>query len=893
MRWLLPLCRLALRLYPRGFRERHGDALLATVETALRADAVRRPALIAALRGIHVLLNLLGGAVLERLRALRTHGSTKSGGRPMRPELLLHEFRGATRALLRAPAHAAVATLTLALGVGACVALFSIMNAVVLRPLPFDEPDELVHLWTHNASQGTERYVVSPMALSDLRERSTAFEQVAGYYRTQYALTGGEGEPERLRAYLVTWDFFAAMGVRPLVGRTFTEADGTPGAEAVVVVSEGYWRRRFGGDTGLVGSTILLNGMALEVVGIVRTAQTFPNDAQIWTQITFPLQIQGRGARWLNVVGRLHEGVGVEAGRRDMERIAAQLEREYPEEAGWGITVVDMRTALLGDARLALILLFGAAAVVLLVACANVAGMTLLRAQERIREMAVRASLGATRLRLALQLLAESLILSAGGAVIGIALAATLLAALPGVTIGELPRIEAITPDGAAALLATGCLVFTALVLGLAPAFQLGGMSLGPVLTESSRGSTGGRARARLRSVFVIAQVASAVVLVMAGVQLARSFERLLAIDPGFDPNGVVTMELDLQAGYADFAAAGRFYAELERRVAELPGVEAVGLTSSVPLADANDYFQTIRLPDAPVPPDEDPRAYLRQVSAGLLETLRIPVVEGRGFTPFDRADAAPVALVNEAFVRRYFPDGDPVGRTIAGLGYQIGPLGIIPAESVEIVGVIADVHYDDLRQPAATSIYFPMEQAPFRRMALAIRSGWSAEEAARAVRSVLDEMDPALPISGLATLGSRVDDALAADRRNLLLMGGFGSIALLLAGLGVFGIVAWSARQRVPEFGIRLALGASPGTLVRLVLRHALGLIAAGVILGLIATLPAMRVLASQLYGVSAIDPVALLVVCAVLVVMGILAGAIPAVRTTRMDPLKALNRS
>lgn len=808
----------------------------------------------------------------------------------MRWTQLLDEARLATRSLSRSPAHSAVATATLALGIGVCVALFSVMNAVVLRPLPFQNPEELAHLWTENASQGTERYVVSPNDLNDWRERTTAFESIAGYYRTQYALTEDGADPERVRSYLTTSDFFQTLGVGALAGRTFLESDGRPGSDVMVVLAERFWRSRFGADPSIVGRTIQLGGQSLEVVGVVSDAQTFPADAQLWTQITFPLTIQGRAARWLSVVGRLRDGVELDAARGEMERIAADLAREFPENAGWGVAVLDLRSALLGDARMALILLFGAATVVLIVACANVAGMTLVRAQERVREMAVRASLGATRLRLGAQLLTESLVLSAGGAALGIAIAWAVLAALPAVAVGSMPRIQDVGLDGAAALVATGCIVLTALVLGIAPAFQLGRVDPAPILTESPRGGTSGRARARLRSAFVVAQVAAAVVLVTGGVQLARSFDRLLDIDPGFDATDVVTMEMDLQAGYPDFASAGRFYQELEARVAALDGVEAAGLTTSVPLGPANDYFQTIALPDAPVPPEEEPRAYLRQVSSGWFEALRVPLLGGRGFTPLDREGSAPVAIVNEAFARRYFPGTDPVGRTIGGLGYQMGPLGIIPAEEAEIVGVVADVRYDDLRGAPAATAYFPMAQAPFRRMILTLRTRWDQAQAARAVRSILADMDPRLPIADVATLRSRVDEQLAPDRRNLLLVSCFGAVALLLAGLGVFGIVSWSARQRIPEFGIRMALGASPRDILRMVMRHALRLILLGVTVGIIATLPAMRLLSSQLYGVEALDPPSLVVMVAVLVLTGLIAGVIPALRATRMDPRQSL---
>jgi putative ABC transport system permease protein len=409
------------------------------------------------------------------------------------------------------------------------------------------------------------------------------------------------------------------------------------------------------------------------------------------------------------------------------------------------------------------------------------------------------------------------------------------------------------------------------------------------VLTEGSR-ATGGRGRARLRSLFVIAQLMAAVVLVTGAIQLARSFGRLLEIDPGFDPSSVVTMELDLQEGYPDFAAAGAFYRELEPRIAALPGVSGIGLTSTLPLDDANDYFQPIQLIDAPVTPTEAPRAFLRQVSADFFQTLRVPILRGRSFTSFDRADASPVAIVNEAFVRRYFPDVDPIGRHVGDVGIQVGPLGVILNDEVEIIGVAADVKYDGLREEPAPSLYFPMEQAPFRRMILVLRTTLSTADATRAVRTVLQEMNPRLPLSDIATLQGRVEVELAPDRRNLLLIGGFGSIALLLAGVGVFGVVSYSARQRIPEFGIRLAVGAGPAAILGLVMDQAVRLVGVGLALGLIVAFPAMRLLGSQLYGVSPGDPLAFLGVGLLLAGTGVVAGLIPALRATRMDPLKAL---
>lgn len=879
MRVLLTLCRVLVWLHPRAFRERHGEALLATVEEALRRRA-------GVARSTRIVLNLAVGVVTERLGRV----NARERRRAMRVEALVHEVRAAARVLTRTPAHSAVAMLTLGIGVAACVALFSVLNAVVLRPLPYPEPDRLVHLWARNDAQGTDRYVVSQPDFDDWRAHNTTFENLAAYRPGRDALLDGDAAPEAVHAAWTTWNFFGLLGVRPLAGRVFAASDGEPGAPAVAVLSEAYWHRRFGGDPGVIGRIIQLDGMANEVVGIIPNAQAFPNDVQVWYPMNFTLTSPTRSARWLSVIGRLRPGVTLETARQDMATVAARLAAEHPDDRGWGVTVLDLRTTLVGDARRALILLFGAAAMVLVVACANVAGMTLLRAQQRMRELAVRSSLGATRLRISALLMTESLILSAGGTALGLGVAALLLGALPGLALGGLPRIEDVRLDGASVLVAGGCIVLTALVLGLAPSFQIGRGSLSGVLIESARGTTGGRARAQLRSAFVIAQIAAAVVLVMGAVQLGRSFDRLLEIEPGFVAENVVTMELDLQTGYPDFGATARFQHELETRLAAVPGVTAAGFTTSLPFGDANDYFQPIRLPDAPVPPQGEVRAWLRQVSPGFMDALRIPLVRGRALSADDRDIAEPVVLINETFARRYFGSADPIGRHISDTAMRIGPLGLLPNDVVEIVGIVADVHYDDLRAPPAPTVYFPLQQAPFRRTILAIRSRWSTVEAAGVVRSLLAEMDPTLPVSDVASLQSRVERELAPDRRNLLLIGAFGAIALLLSGLGVFGVVSWSARQRVPEFGIRLAIGARPTTLLALVLRQALVLVLIGIAAGMLATLPTMRILSSQLYGVAPADPLSLLLVSTLLALTGIVAGLVPALRATRMDPLHAL---
>lgn len=882
------LVRCALALYPPAFRARHGAALQATVERVWEGRG--------ALFRVRMLANLAAGGLLERIRVLGRRGPAQPDGRQsMRSDVLLQNVRVAVRGYLRTPGHTVVALATLGLGVGACVALFSVLNGVVLRPLPFGDPDRIAQLWTRNVSEGTDRYLISPMDLDDWRTRTTQFSSIAGFWRTQMTLTGTGADPERLQTYLATWDFFDTLGIEPVAGRFFTEDEGRPGATQVAVISEGVWRRRFGADPSIVGGSILLDGSATDVVGVVRTDQVFPNDAQVWVNINFPLQIQGRGARWLSAVGRLAPGATMASAEGEMSTIAAELARENPGDAGWDVTQLDLRSALLGEARLALFLLFGAAGVVLLISCANVAGMTLVRAQERIREIALRSSLGATNGRIIGQLFIESALLAVGGAVAGLGLAALLLRALPALAVGGLPRVNDVALDGMAALVATACIVLTGLVLGLAPAFQLRGIALAPVLTEGSRGS-GGRGRARLRGAFVVAQVAAAVVLVTGGLQLARSFDRLLDIDPGFDPTSVVTMELNLQAGYPDFASAGRFYGELEGRIATLPAVQGVGLATTLPLGAENDYFQSVVLPDAPGDPDESPRAFLRQVTPDFFEVMRTPVVRGRGIEASDREDTAPIVVVNEAFVRRYLPDVDPVGRALVlstnnvDAPYQIGPLGVIHRPTREIVGVVSDVSYADLREPAVPSVYFPMAQAPFRHMIIVVRTTRSVADVAVAVGSIVHEMDAGLPLTDVGLLTRLVDEELAPDRRNLLLMGGFGVVALLLAGIGVFGVVSWSARQRVTEFGIRLAVGAGPSDILRLVLRQALVLVGVGLGIGVLAAIPAMRLLASQLYGIRASDPVAFIGVAALLALTGLLAGLVPALRTTRMDPLEAL---
>jgi predicted permease len=803
----------------------------------------------------------------------------------------MQDIKYGLRMLAKNPVFTAVAVLTLALGIGANTAIYTVVEAVLLEPLPFREPDRLALLFTRNDEQHQERYMVSPMDYDDWRRMNATFASMAAYWPTTGTLLELDGGPTRVRIVYTTEDFFDVMGVSARPGRTFTPEEG-PGSTPVAILSAGLWERRFGADPSVVGRTITLDGGPIEVIGVVAQAQTFPADADMWINMTWPMQIQSRHARWMSAVGRLKEDTDIEAARADMVALAGRIEQQNPESnRGWTVTVEGMKDVLVGDTRAALLVLLTATALVLLIACANVANLLLSRSEVRAREIAVRTAFGAGRARLVRQLLTESLLLSGLGAVVGIALARLGVRGLLAIAPVTLPREGDIGLDGNVLLVVAGVSVLTGVLFGLAPIGRLVGSNLRTAIADGTR-ATGSPSGHRVQSGFVVAQLALALMLVVSAGLLVRSFEKLRAVDTGFQAGGVLTAELDVATSVAETdTAVIDLYDRLERRLATLPGVVTVGDASTLPLGEQLDYSEPFAMAEREFPPELEPRAFLRSVAPGFFEAMRTPIVAGRDLDDGDRLDAPGAAIVNEAFVRRFIPDDDPLGERFVGMRFRFGPLGALNKSEWEIVGVVKDVKYDGLRAEASPAIYFSGLQSSIRRRTLVVRyTGGSVASLTTALRDQVAAIQPTLALTNVRTLDDVVSAARSRDRFSTLLLVLFGTLALLLASVGVYGVLAYAVAQRAGELGIRMALGADRGDVRTMVLGEGMKLVAVGLALGLVAALALAGFLSSQLFGVSPRDPAVIGSVVLVLLAVGFLASLVPAWRATRVDPVVAM---
>lgn len=801
----------------------------------------------------------------------------------------MQDIKYGLRMLAKNPVFTAVAVITLALGIGANTAIYTVVQKVLLDPLPFRNPGELVALYTENETENVLKGMTSPMDFDDWRSQNRTFQSMAAYWPTAGTVTEDDGNPTRVQVVYTTEDFFDVLGASPVMGRTFTPDDG-PGSTAVAIMSHGFWQRRFGGDPSVVGNTVTLDGAPMEIVGIVRGDQTFPLDADLWINMTWPMQIQSRFARWMSAIGRLKDVDGLEAARADLSALGARIAEENPgSNAGWSIRAEYLHDELVGDTGSALWILLAATGLVLLIACANVANLLLSRSEVRAREIAVRSAFGAGRWRLARQLLTESLLLSGAGAVAGLGLGWIGLRGLMAVAPVSLPYEESIGLDGNVLLVVIGVSVVTGVLFGLAPIARLVGSDVKGAVRDGGR-TTGSASRHRVQNVFVVSQLALAVVVVTGAGLLVRSFDNLRSVDTGFASSGVLTMELDLPPRVApNDTAVIEFYAQLRDRLAALSGVEVVGDAASLPLATDYDYRQPFQM-DVELPPDQENRAYLRPVAPGFFEALRAPVVEGRLFDDRDALGSAGVAVVNEAFVRRFFPDASPLGSHFRNMNYRFGPLGALNITDAEIVGVVKDLRYAGLREDTQPAAYFSGLQSSLRRRTLVLRATVPPATLLPAVRRELEALSSRVALTHIQTMDDVVADARSRDRFATLLLGLFGLVALVLAAVGVYGVLAYAVAQRTNEVGIRMALGADRGAVRAMVLMDGTRLVVLGLVLGLAGALGLSGFLAAQLYGVTPRDPQVLGAVSLVLLGVGLLASFIPAWRATRVDPVTAM---
>jgi putative ABC transport system permease protein len=804
---------------------------------------------------------------------------------------LWQDLRYGARVLRKSPGFTAVAVAALALGIGANTAIFSVVDNVLLRPLGYAEPSRLVALWEEGKTRGFRGQTeLAPANYFDLREQARAFERVAAFSPHSLNLTGA-GEPERLEGQRVSADLFPLLGVRPARGRWFLPEEDAFGADRAVVFSHSLWVRRFGADPALVGRTVALDGVPHTVVGVMPPHFHFPGREEFWVPMAMhPEEAAGRGDHYLRAVGRLREGVSSEAAGDEVRAFAERLARQYPEtNGGLGMVVVPLHEEFVGGARPALLILLGAVGLVLLIACANVANLLLARAAARRREVAVRAALGAGRLRLVRQMLTESLLLATLGGAAGLLLAVWSVDLLSALVPPEVAAAGRQPLDARVLLFTLAVSLVTGVVFGLAPALQSSNPRLSEALKEAGRYTGSGAGRGRARGALVVCEVAVALMLVVGAGLLLKGFWRLRAVEPGFRAEGVLTMKVILPAAkYAKPEQRRAFYDETLRRVAALPGVESAAMISFLPLTFRGMYFTFTAEGRPPATAAERPNAVYRVVSPDYFRAMGVPVLRGRAFAASDTAEAPAVMVVSRAMAERHWPGEDPIGRRL-----KVGPPDSRNPWAT-VVGVVGDVRHGALSNELEPEMYAPYAQetrgftAP-RDLVVRTSAGDPLSLAA-AVREAVWSVDKDQPVSGARTLEQVLGESVARQRLYLLLLGAFAGLALVLAAVGVYGVMSYAVAQRTHEIGVRVALGAGRADILRLVVGQGMLLGLAGVGVGLAGAFALTRVMSSLLYGVTATDPAVYASVALLITLVALLACYVPARRAMKVDPMEAL---
>jgi putative ABC transport system permease protein len=804
---------------------------------------------------------------------------------------LMQDLRYAFRTFARNPGFAAAAVVVLALGVGANVSIFSVVNAVLLRPLPLPEPQRLALLWVKNPERGWHQQVAAPANFLDWQAQTRSFEAMSAYedfLRT--ATLGGQGEPEAVPSLSVGGEFFSTLGVQPVVGRLFQPHETWQTEERGVVLSERLWRRRYGADPEIVGRSVPINGEPWTVLGVAPAALRFPfQEAEIWTPMRWDPakreKLWFRRAHYVRVVGRLRSGASLEQARVELEAVAARLEQKYPETNRlMGAGVTGLQEWIVGPTRLPLLVLLGAVGLLLLVACANVANLTLARAAERAREMAIRGALGASRGWLVRQGLAESLLLAGLGALAGLVLGSWGTEALVRMAPAEVPRLEEVRLDGRLLLFTAGAAMLSALLFGLVPALRGARPDLEEALKGGGRSGTQGRGRFRSRAVLVAAEVALALMLAVGAGLLIRSFARLRQVEPGFDPRGVLSAQVSLPGvRYGEEAQQAEFYGRLLERIEATPGVQAAGVASKLPLTLPG-WSSDFSVEGRPAG-EHGIEVVHRQVSPGYFRTLRVPLLRGRVFDASDRIGRPRVVLINEALARRHFGDEDPIGKRIC---FDRAP----DEHSVwrTIVGVVGSEKQQSLALEARLEIFAPAAEEPDLTQVLVVRGPDDPLALVGTLREAVRQLDPEVPLYSVRTMEQVSAESLGRERFVLALLGGFAALALVLAALGVYGVTAYVTRQRTREIGIRMALGAGRAQVLGLVLRQGLAPVAAGGVAGVAGALGLTRLMQGLLFEVEPADPGTYVSVAALLAAAALVACLMPARRAIRVQPVAAL---
>jgi putative ABC transport system permease protein len=832
------------------------------------------------------------GALLSEARwaARRTLGNwtrTKEATREMWKyaslERVIRDLRYGARLFRRSPDFSIVAILTLALGIGANTAIFSVVNAVLLKPLPYSEPDRLVHIWEGKVDEAGLKNVVEPFNFLDWRDRNRSFDQMVAINGGVTLNVTGIGEPEALPGMMVTSQFFDILGVPPLIGRGFIPEEGNPGRDGAVVLSYSYWQRQFGGDPGVLGRKLVVNRTPSVVVGVMPREFTFLGaKAELWTPLPIARTKFWQGGRFLTVVARLKRGVTIAKAQEDMTGISRQLEQERPfTNKNWTAEIFPLAEDSTERVRLPLLVLLAAVGFVLLIACANVANLLLMRSTGRLHEIGVRFALGAGRGRILQQLLSENLLLSLAGWAAGLAIGywglKGLLVLLPASI--PLPRAESIQLDSRVFLLTLAAAVVTTLLFGLVPALHVSRLELSNSLKQGSlRTGTGGNRI--FRRVFVVMEMAMALLLLSGAGLAMRSFSKLISVHTGFDAQRVLTMQVSMPL--SNFQTASRYMERILDEVRLVPGVESAGSIHFLPLTERVSGSCFTREAKLASNLSAMPSADYLVISRDYFRTMGTPLAAGRDFSARDQFEKPSVAIVNQSFAQQYFPGEDPVGR-------RINVCWTIP-NPVEIVGVVADARQKELRLAPRPTIFLANAQAPRFFAQLVMRSRSDPRQLAHAVEAAIHRVNKDQPVSAVSTMQEVLSGSVAESRFQLGLLLVFAAIAVVLAAIGVYGVVSYSVNQRTQEIGIRVALGARAGNVVSLVLREGLLLAGVGVLIGLAGALALTRVLRSLLFEITPTDPLTLFTVSSLLLIVSAVAIAVPARRAMSVDPMVAL---
>lgn len=820
---------------------------------------------------------------LGNIPALQDRGYDVRGGGVI--EAVVRDTRFALRLMVRQPAFTTVALLTIALGIGATATIVGVAHGVLLKPLPYSEPDRLAMVWMSNARLDLREDWHSLPNIEDYRSANTTFEAIAVYNNASANLTGS-GDAQRLLGARASANLFTVLGVPPARGRVFTEDEDQPGRDAVVVISHGMWMRVFGGDPSILGRSVELNGRPREIIGVMPETFGFPRPTtEFWIPNAPSEQLRdSRGSLWLLAIGRLKSGVTVERAQADLDPIAADIVARFPNQEGYGVYVVGYHNQLVARTRPAIIALLGAVGFLLLIACVNVANLLLSRSANREREIALRTAIGAGRWRLIRQLLTESAVLACLGGLLGVGVAWLGIRVLISVAPPDLPRLADITLNWTVVAVAFGASLLTGVIFGLMPALQISRVGVSETLKDGGRGASAGVGRL-VRRTLVVVQVALAFVLLTGAGLMVQSFLRMQRVDLGFEADRMLTMQVTLSGqAYQQPAASVDFFNRLVERTNALPGVEQASLVSGLFLSTTPNSTN-FNIEGRPVfTPAESIEVPVDSAAPGYFATMKVPVIRGREFEAGDTAEAPLVVIINETMARQFWPGEDPVGRRIT---YGL------PNDNTRwrtIVGVVGDTRRVGYEAAIRPETYLPMAQSPSRSMMLLVRAAGDPTAIASAVRGRVRELDPNQPVHGVATVDSLVRDLTAERRLNTLLFALFAAVAAGLAGAGIYGVIAYLVEQRTRELGVRIALGALPRSVFALVLREGMVMAIVGVTAGLLAAIGATRVMQALLYGTSATDPWIFALMAFGALLIAVSACVVPARRAMRVDPLVAL---